>query len=221
MRKTAIAAKLDRAGSVRPQADRKRREERWGEILEAATEVFYEKGYEAATLQDIADRVGILKGSIYYYIKAKSDLLDHLLAEVHSEGLAMIRECAATEGSVLDKLAAMMRGHIAYLILHRSKASVYLHELKALGSDHRKRLFESHDFRDEFLALLKQGREEGLIADSLDPKLTAQTMLGWLNSLYQWYTPRRQIEAKAITDHFIFIMLRGIATQKGLKQISA
>lgn len=215
----AAVKKVDVPAVGRPQADRKRREERWQEILDAAAEVFYEKGYEAATLQEIADRVGILKGSIYYYIKTKGDLLDNLLVGVHTEGLAMIRACAAADGSIFDKLAAMVRGHIDYMSRNQSKTSVYLHELKALGAEYRNRLFRSHEHRDEFEALLKQGQKEGLVAAHLDLKLTAQTMLGWTNSLYQWYTPRRQMRTDIIADHFVFIMLRGIATQKGLKQL--
>jgi AcrR family transcriptional regulator len=50
----------------RSSTDRKPKEKRWQQILQAAADVFYEKGYDAATLQAIADRVGILKGSISY-----------------------------------------------------------------------------------------------------------------------------------------------------------
>jgi AcrR family transcriptional regulator len=212
----ATAKKVDTPPLARVQGDRKRREERWQEIADAAAEVFYEKGYEAATLQEIADRVGILKGSIYYYIKTKGDLLDNLLIDVHTEGLAMIRECAAIEGTIFDKLSAMIRGHISYMSRNQTKTSVYLHELKALGAEHRDRLFRSHEHRDEFLALLKQGQAEGLVDPELDPKLTAQTMLGWINSLYQWYSPKRSAGIGVIANHFASIMLRGVATAKGL-----
>ena len=215
-----MAGTIETAASTRGQGDRKRREERWQEIVDAAAEVFYEKGYEAATLQEIADRVGILKGRIYYYIKTKGDLLDNLLVGVHSEGLAMIRECAAVEGTIFDKLSAMIRGHINYMSRNQSKTSVYLHELKALGADYRNRLFRSHEHRDEFLSVLRRGQEEGLIDPDLDPKLTAQTMLGWINSLYQWYTPKRGASIIAIADHFAAIMLRGLATEKGLKLLA-
>ena len=201
----------------RSAADRKPREKRWSEILKAAAEVFHEKGYDAATLQDIADRVGILKGSIYYYIKTKGDLLDSLLVEVHKEGLAMIRECAATPGTVFDKLEAMIRGHVDYMSRNRAKTAVYLHELKALDTAHREALFSPHEFRDEFLSLIKQGQREELILAELDPKLTAQSMLGWINSLYQWYRPQPRKSHTAIANHFMTTMLRGIASNKGLK----
>jgi len=206
-----------KAGNGRLQNDRKPKEKRWLEILKAAAEVFYEKGYDAATLQDIADRVGILKGSIYYYIKTKSDLLDGLLIEVHNEGLEMIAKRAATEGTVFDKLDAMVRGHIEYMVRNQAKTTVYLHELKALDPERREALFRGHDFRDQFLFVIRKGQSEGLILPDLDPKLTSQTMLGWINSLYQWYRPSPRKPAKLIADHFITIMLRGIATHKGLE----
>lgn len=206
-----------KAGNERLQNDRKPKEKRWLEILKAAAEVFYEKGYDAATLQDIADRVGILKGSIYYYIKTKSDLLDGLLIEVHNEGLEMIAKRAATEGTVFDKLDAMVRGHIEYMVRNQAKTTVYLHELKALDPERREALFRGHDFRDQFLFVIRKGQSEGLILPDLDPKLTSQTMLGWINSLYQWYRPSPRKPAKLIADHFITIMLRGIATHKGLE----
>ena len=201
----------------RPTTDRKPRKKRWLQILKAAAEVFYEKGYEAATLQDIADRVGILKGSIYYYIKTKGDLLDSLLTEVHNEGLAMIRERAATEGSVFDKLAAMVDGHIDYICRNQAKTTVYLHELKALSRQHRQSLFKPDEFRSEFQSVIEQGQKEGLILTRLDPKLTAQAMMGCLNSLYQWYRPSASRPPQQIADHFITTTLRGVASDKGLK----
>jgi AcrR family transcriptional regulator len=204
------------ARSDRSQSDRKPKEKRWLEILKAAAEVFYEKGYDAATLQDIADRVGILKGSIYYYIKTKGDLLEGLLTEVHNEGMSMIRSRAATPGTVFDKLEAMIRGHIDYMCRNQAKTTVYLHELKALDPVRRDSLFRKHDFREQFLILIEQGQAEGLVLDGLNPSLTAQAMLGWINSLYQWYRPSPRKPAKLISDHFITIMLRGIATKKGL-----
>ena len=78
--------------------ERKPREERWSELIEVATDVFYAKGYDAASLQDSADRLGMLKGSLYYYIRSKEDLLFDVIKAVHEEGLANIKSLAAGEG---------------------------------------------------------------------------------------------------------------------------
>ena len=79
----------------RSGGERKPREERWAELIEVATEVFYEKGYDGASLQDIADRLGMPKGSLYYYIQSKEDLLFDVISSVHKDGLAVIRARAA------------------------------------------------------------------------------------------------------------------------------
>jgi AcrR family transcriptional regulator len=83
----------------RGASPRQPQEERWPELIQVATQVFCEKGYDAASLQDIADRLGLLKGSLYYYIKSKYDLLYTVISEVHRAGLANIESLAAAAGS--------------------------------------------------------------------------------------------------------------------------
>src|ERR1043165_9694593 len=84
--------------------ERKPRDERWSELIEVATDVFYAKGYDAASLQDIADRLGMLKGSLYYYIQSKEDLLYDVIKTVHEEGLANIESLAAGDGDAVERL---------------------------------------------------------------------------------------------------------------------
>jgi AcrR family transcriptional regulator len=198
--------------------DRKPRAERWAELLEAAADIFYEKGYDAASLQEIAARVGILKGSIYYYIETKSDLRDNLLKQVHAEGLEMIHRLAQTEGDAIDKLDAMIHGHIDYATHNLTKVTVYLHELKKLSSKERLKLFGNHGYRDIFLDVLAKGQEEGTVLPALDAKLAAQAMLGALNSVYQWYRPKPGHPSSVVADHFADILLRGHATESALKK---
>lgn len=213
-------ARASAARELRSSGDRKPRAERWEELLEAAAEIFYEKGYDAASLQEIADRVGILKGSVYYYIKTKADLRDHLLVEVHHGGIAMIRKCAQVKGSALDKLESMIRGHVDYVCRNLPKTTLYLQELKKLTGPERVALFGPTSYRDVFNEVIQQGQEEGLILPKLDLKLTTQAMLGSLNSIYEWYQPARLRPSGAIADHFVFTTLRGHATDAGLAKLA-
>ena len=79
-------------GARRSRPPRRRRQE----ILEAAAGVFHAKGYKATSIQDIADAVGILKGSLYYYITSKEDLLFEILEDVHQQGLRNLERIEAT-----------------------------------------------------------------------------------------------------------------------------
>ncbi len=198
-------------------AERKPRSERWKEILEAAAKCFFEKGYDATSLQDIAERVGILKGSIYYYIKTKPDLRDALLLEVHKEGLARIQALAATPGNALDKLEAMIRGHMRYISENLEKTSVYLMELKSV--EKKGGLLDKKEYRNVFCEVIREGQKEGTLLADLNPEMTAQAMLGAINSFYQWYRPRRGRHVDPIVDHFVAVLLRGHSSDAVLKEL--
>src|SRR6202012_1697518 len=115
--------------------ERKPREERWSELIEVATDVFYAKGYDAASLQDIADRLGMLKGSLYYYIQSKEDLLYDVIRTVHSEGLANIESLASAEVDALERLRHVIIGHIDHECRNLTKTAVFLHEMQALSPE--------------------------------------------------------------------------------------
>src|ERR1700761_2603639 len=156
--------------------ERKPREERWSELIEVATEVFYAKGYDAASLQDIADRLGMLKGSLYYYIQSKEDLLFDVIKAVHEEGLANIESLAAGEGNPLERLRSVIIGHIDHECRNMTQTAVFLHELQALSPERQAEIIgDEHAYRRVFVDLIETGQREGLIRAEMDPKLAART----------------------------------------------
>lgn len=213
----APTAPRDKGG--REGGARKRRETRWLEILDAAATVFHEKGYSAATLQDIADKVGMLKGSLYYYIKTKPDLLESLLVQVHEDGLAMVQASACVQGNPLDKLAAIFRAYIDYIIENQTKSAIYIHEVQRLPAQHRNRILRDHALRNEVQALIEAGQAEALVLGDLDPRLTAQVLLSGLNSIYQWYRVDRKRPKQTLIEHIVRTTLRGIASSRGLDHL--
>lgn len=191
--------------------DRKPREERWAELLDVAAEVFFEKGYDATSLQEIADRTGILKGSIYYYINTKGDLLAHLLREAHQTGLGNIEPIARRDDNPVRRLEDMIRAHVNYVCSDRVRTAVFVHERKRLTPEQRKEyLGDEHAYRRLFQGVIMEGQEQGLIDAGLDPKLLSLCLLGSLNSLYQWYRPDGGFNIEKIADHYVAISLNGI-----------
>src|ERR1700742_1891186 len=90
----------------------KRRDE---EVLDAAARVFARRGYADASVQDVADELGILKGSLYHYIRAKEDLLFWLLEAVHADLQQILDEVAAEEGlEPRDRIALYVQRNVAY-----------------------------------------------------------------------------------------------------------
>lgn len=201
--------------------DRKPRDERWAQLLEVAAQVFSEKGYAGTSLQEIASRTGILKGSIYYYIKTKEDLLAHLLRETYDKGLQAIRPIAEGEGNPIERLAAMIRGHIEYVCTDRARTAVFIHEYKRLSAEQRKQfLGEDHLYRNLFQKVIAEGQKAGLLQPKLDAKLAALCLLGSLNSLYEWYSPTGEFPTSVIAQHFVATTVSGLTTAQGVAALS-
>ncbi|GAA4683307.1 TetR/AcrR family transcriptional regulator [Pseudonocardia yuanmonensis] len=201
----------------RSGGERKPREERWAELIEVATQVFYEKGYDGASLQDIADRLGMLKGSLYYYIQSKEDLLFDVISAVHKEGLAVVRSRAEVPGGPLERLESVIRGHVEHTCRNLVPTAVFLHELSALPPERREEILGSeHAYQGVFRDLVEQGQADGLVRADLDPRLAALSILGSTNWVYRWFRPGGTFTPEQIGAEMAEMAIRGIATEETL-----
>ena len=168
----------------RDQADRRQ------EIIDAAAAIFQAKGYAATSIQDVADAVDILKGSLYYYIKSKDDLLFEVIQEVHQGGLANLEAGKALEGSALEKIRSFVERHMTYNARNLVKMTVFFHDFRSLSPERRAVIVEERDLYDQHLrALIVTGQGEGSIRADVDPRMAAFAILGSMNWMYQWYNP--------------------------------
>src|SRR3954463_2074393 len=109
------------------------------EVLDAAARVFARRGYSDASVQDVADELGILKGSLYHYIDTKEDLLYRLLQETHDEIYEILEEVAAMQGlNPIEQLEVYIRRQVEYNIDTLLRVSVYSHDLERLTEERRK-----------------------------------------------------------------------------------
>lgn len=189
---------------------------RQSEILEAAAQVFHEKGYESTSIQDIADSVGILKGSLYYYITSKEDLLYEIIQGVHEEALKNLDLVAALDGDALQKIRAFVVVHFKNNAENLVKMGVFFKDFRSLGGERREVIVQERDMYDSFLRnLIRAAQKEGTVCADLDPKLTAITILGMLNWVYQWYRPDGDMDALEIANLYGDFVVAGLACDPG------
>jgi AcrR family transcriptional regulator len=202
----------------RSGGERKPREERWAELIGVATQVFYEKGYDAASLQDIADRLGMLKGSLYYYIQSKEDLLFDVISAVHKDGLAVVRARADTPGDALERLRHVIVGHVEHTCANLVATAVFLHELSALPPERRLEVLGTeHAYQAVFRDLIELAQKDGLVRADVDPRLAALSVLGSTNWVYRWFRPGGDFSAEQIARELAEMAIRGIATPEALR----
>src|SRR5690606_1795899 len=173
----------------RSGTERKPRKERWAELIEVATQVFYEKGYEAASLQDIADRVGVLKGSLYYYIQSKEELLFEVVDALHRQDVTVVSAQAQGPATPLERLDNVIRGHVEHTCRNLVPTAVFLHALAALTPERQQQVLGNHSYQGVFRALIEEAKASGEVHEDVDPRLAALSILGSTNWVYRWFRP--------------------------------
>ncbi|MGW4340558.1 TetR/AcrR family transcriptional regulator [Rhodococcus koreensis] len=176
-----------------------------------ATDVFYEKGYEAASLQDIADHLGLLKGSLYYYARSKEDLLFAVVNDVHHEGLAELVGAAESEGAAIDRLRRVIETHVLHTCDNLVRVSVFLHELDHLPEERRSQIAGGkRPYQQIFRDLIAEAIAEGDVREGVDPKIAALSILGSTNWVYRWFRSEGRVSARALSKQLADLNIASI-----------
>lgn len=186
-------------------------ENRWQQVLDGAMRVFEQKGYKAATVQDVADEAGIVKGTLYYYIKAKEDLLYAIVDHVLQLLIPKLKEIEAFEGSAAEKLHVFVSRYTVHTIAHRQAIGIYLRDFDALPAKRRKKITEVTDIYNEFLSnLIRSGQKSGEFRADADAQVVAFSIFGMVNWLNQWYRPDGPMTPEQIAEDMANFAVHGV-----------
>ena len=181
------------------------------EILESAVRLFQEKGYHATSMQDIADEVGLQKGSLYHYISGKEQLLYEIVHGTISGYTENLREIASSPGeSARARLERAVRAHVEAIAANLGMLTIYLREAHALTDQQR---LEVNARSDEYYRLFSGLIAEGVRAGEfrrVDNRMAAFAILGACNWVYRWYRPGGRLRPGEIADRFLEVFLRGL-----------
>jgi AcrR family transcriptional regulator len=197
---------------ARKLTDRFEDSERWRNIIDAAARMFASRGYEATSIQHIADEVGITKGSIYHYIDSKDDLLFHVILEIHEQHLQHFENYADTPGGPIDRLRAFIEGHVRVNIDDIERGSIFYLNFESLSEGRRELILRKRRKFDAFVReLLRQAKNEGSVRADVDTNIAAIGILTALNSLYLWWDADRNVDID-VPRQFADLFISGVAT---------
>ncbi len=164
--------------------------DRQRQVLKAAADIFRRKGYDATSLQDIADAVGIQKGSLYHYIDTKVDLLFAIIKDTHDRTRKGTARWKTLDGDALAKLRAFVEDHARVSMRYGRSTSIYFRDARALTRARRDEIMAARDeYEGALRSLIEQAQAEGSVNAKLDPRLATFAVFGMINWLYQWYRP--------------------------------
>lgn len=183
------------------------------QILEAATTLFANKGYHATTIRDIAERAGMLSGSLYAHISSKQDLLVAIVERAALAFTSALEPIVRSDLKPSEKLRAGMRAHVRVVSESREAATVFMHEWRALEGDERRAIAA---LRDQYETLWDEIVSAGVRSGEfrpVDQKFARLLLLSAANWIYQWYKPDGGLTADEVADRFIGLILDGIRKQ--------
>ena len=179
-------------------------------ILEAAAQVFRQKGFHGASMQDIAEAVNLQKASLYHHVSSKQEILLALLDRALELLLERISAISTQSIPADQKLRQMIRAYLQILAENTDLSAVLLFEHRSLE---RKQHARHVPNRDKFEALWRDVLVEGVAAGSFqcdNPALTARAILGILNWTITWYRPDGDLTIDQIADQYSSLLLNGL-----------
>ena len=175
------------------------------------------RGYKGTTLQEIADRVGIHKSTIFHYFSSKEQLLLEILKISVEEVTAQLNKILGDRQLVPEKkLREAMRNHLRMLTGHMDNVNVYLSEMHFLSSPSKQKYLETRKHYEEcFIGLVKEMKKsDRKYFAGQDPKVVAYGILGMCNWVVKWYKKEGRYRPDQIADIFYGMITQKITQRK-------
>ena len=184
-------------------------------IEDAASVLFHVHGYSGTSVRDIARAVDIQGASLYAHVTSKQDVLWSIVERVATrfEAAADAIEAADPEAVTFGRgvyLIALVRSHVGVVTEDIERASVFVHEWRALQGHRREEIARR---RDAYEARFRMAVEDGVRTGAfhaVDPVSTAAFVLTALNGLVGWYRPDGRLSPRAIADAYADLSLRAV-----------
>jgi TetR/AcrR family transcriptional regulator len=188
-----------------------RQEARRREVMAAATAVFSERGYRAASMNDIARKLGMGKASLYHYVSSKEEGLIELYEDVLRESVLSARRIAESPRSAFDALTGVITDRVAYTCRNRDLLQVFFEEEAELPARHQDRLISvRHEYEQTLLDLCARGEAAGEFTLESTPRIFVNTILGAANWVYKWYRPQGSLTPEQLGAEMAGVLLAGL-----------
>ncbi len=198
---------------------------RLAEILDYATEVFAEKGYEGASMRDLSRRSGISLAGLYYYFESKEKLLYFIQRHTFTTIMERLQQRLTASQEPEARIGIFVHNHVEYSLAKQKAMKVLSHEDDVLTNNYGSELAAiKREYYRICVGLVDElARAEGLKsvgpnagADGITTRTAVMGLFGMMNWLYTWYNPRVDPGAEVLARQISDIFLQGVRSGKAL-----
>lgn len=177
-------------------------------ISVAAIDLFYKHGYEAATLRDLAKRVGLKVGSLYNHIESKQGLIFSIMRAVMDDLMHDVETAVANQAGPVAQMHAAVRAHVSFHATRAKEVFVGNSELRSLTPAHHAFVVRLRDrYEGLFQAIVEAGKASGAF-EVEDATLSAYAILAMCTGVSSWYSPQGRLSVDELANRYSMMALR-------------
>ncbi|HNP21026.1 MAG TPA: TetR/AcrR family transcriptional regulator [Panacibacter sp.] len=179
-------------------------------IIKASAKLFREKGYKAASMRDLAVKVGVEAASLYNHIRSKAELLHDIcfdVANVYFEHMSMVE---TMDAAPLVKLEVLLRFHIKQMIENFEEVYVSDREWRYLAEPYLSNYQnQRRSYRKRFANVIQQGIEQGQISP-IDASTAVLILLHAIGGIESWQRSTHKISGEELEENMLTILIHGV-----------
>lgn len=184
---------------------------RLDDIAQAAARLFLDKGYDAASMADLAAATGLGKSSLYHHLSSKDQLLGHICDRVIGELRRGLDQVAADPAGPGDRLAAALE-HVTRTALGDVAAANLILTVRPTSETARRVLDQRNQVERSLAELVAAAQADGVARTDIEPHLLTRLVMGTINGLVAWYRPEASdVAPDAIRTAVLALMLAAVA----------
>ncbi|RFA08525.1 hypothetical protein B7R54_04265 [Subtercola boreus] len=180
-------------------------------MMRAALALFSRKGYSAASVQDVADAIGVLKGSVYHYIGSKEDLLFRIFDDAHVENEALMIEISALDVGPVDKLRTYLERSLLVTLNNIERTTLYFRDWRYLTGERQETISKHRRQYDVFLReLISEAYKAEGVESHVQLKHISSFVIGGTNWVADWFRSDGPDSAESIAKDYTDMAMSAI-----------
>jgi AcrR family transcriptional regulator len=189
--------------------------------LSSAAEIFREKGYHHANLTEIAYDAGLQKGSLYYYIKSKEDLLYEIIMSALYLYIKSVEEILTSNKRADEVLKEAIIAHMYPFDIEFDRIYVFINELQNLSNKKYKKEVGTHieTYEGLWINIIEKGKRSGIFMADLDSKMTVLSIFALCNGSLKWYKRGGKYNIRDLAEMYSRNIIEGIKNNRGPRSV--
>jgi AcrR family transcriptional regulator len=180
-------------------------------LLEAATRLFAQQGFEGTSVAQIVKAAGMTKGALYHYFASKDDLLQEIYSRVLRLQTRRLEEIADLPTPPAERLHSAAYDVVVTSIANLDDTTIFQRSMHLLGPQARERVRQGRRYYHErFRAIVREGQERGDFRPDVAADVVVAYFFGSVHHLGTWYRASGPLTAEGVARQFADLLLAGL-----------